>query len=127
LSGNVLVTHVLTSGPLRRWVQRWCERRFPALLLKKSKDFWRFSVGLRVAPSVPFVVQNVVLALAGVPWWVSLVTAMPMLLCYSCGFVMGGGAIISGKWLWVMTGISVVLLGSMLVQRLRRAVACQTD
>lgn len=127
LTGNVWLTHSMTSGPLRRWVQRWCERRFPALLLKKSSDFWRFSVGLRVAPSVPFVVQNVVMALAGVPWWISMATALPMLLCYSCGFVLGGGAVISGKWLLVMTGMSVILLGSLLVQRLRRAMLRQTD
>lgn len=127
LGGNVLLTHALTAGPLRRRVRAWCERRFPALLLAKSEDFWRLSIGLRIAPSVPFVVQNVVLALAGVPWWVSLATALPMLLGYAFGFVMSGGAILDGEWLWVMAAISALLLGSLLLQRLRQALSGNRD
>ncbi|ACB75060.1 TVP38/TMEM64 family protein [Opitutus terrae] len=94
---NVMLTYVLARRALRPVLEKLLTRfgyRLPQLA---PEDITDFAIIVRVTPGSPFVVQNYLLGIAGVPFGKNLLVAFLVQLFYTPAFVLFGDAVLHGK------------------------------
>lgn len=105
---NIVWTHALAAGPARKHMVRWMGERLQPWFALPRKDLVKIAWLLRVTPGVPLFVQNYGLGALGVPLRISLLTALPVVSLYACGFVLTGGAIFDGRLGLAISGLALV-------------------
>ncbi|MCW1923518.1 VTT domain-containing protein [Luteolibacter arcticus] len=105
---NVMWTHCLAAGPARKVMTRWMGERLQPWFALPRTDLMKIAWLLRVTPGVPLFVQNYALGALGVPLRLSLLTALPVVSLYACGFVLTGGAIFDGRLGLAISGLALV-------------------
>jgi uncharacterized membrane protein YdjX (TVP38/TMEM64 family) len=124
---NVIWTHTVAAGPARKLMIRWMGERLQPWFALPNKDLTKIAWMLRVTPGVPLFVQNYGLGALGVPLRLSLLTAIPGVSLYACGFVLTGGAIFDGRVGMAITGISLLLVAAIGVKILRSRVGSRAS
>jgi uncharacterized membrane protein YdjX (TVP38/TMEM64 family) len=105
---NIVWTHILAAGPARKLMVRWMGERLQPWFALPHRDLMKIAWLLRVTPGVPLFVQNYALGALGVPLRLSLLTALPVVSLYTCGFVLTGGAIFDGHFGMAISGLALV-------------------
>lgn len=123
---NVIWTHTVAAGPARKLMVRWMGERLQPWFALPNKDLTKIAWLLRVTPGMPLFVQNYSLGALGVPLRISLLTALPIVSLYACGFVLTGGAIFDGLAGTALTGISLLVVATIGVKILRSRVGSRT-
>ncbi len=116
---NVVWTHTLAAGPARKRMVRWMGARLQPWFALPQKDLVKIAWLLRVTPGVPLFVQNYGLGALGVPLRVSLLTALPVVSLYGCGFVLTGGAMFDGRLGMALSGLALVAAATLATRLLR--------
>jgi len=124
---NVIWTHTVASGPARKLMIRWMGERLQPWFALPNKDLMKIAWVLRVTPGMPLFVQNYGLGALGVPLRISLLTALPVVSLYACGFVLTGGAIFDGRVGMAITGISLLVVAAIGVKILRSRVGARAS
>jgi uncharacterized membrane protein YdjX (TVP38/TMEM64 family) len=93
------------KAPIERLLARWFKGA-PLPQVQGSGSRWVLLA--RFTPGLPLWIQSYLLALGGVPWltyfWVSLLAQM----IWGAGFIIAGGAIVSGQWSLLLLGVCIV-------------------
>lgn len=97
IMANVLLTYVLARRALRPFLQKLLTRFGYTLPELAPEDITDFAILVRVTPGSPFVVQNYLLGIAGVPFGKNLLVAFVVQLFYTPAFVLFGDALLHGK------------------------------
>jgi len=105
---NIILGYVIGSW-LRGPISRWLERKGRKLPDVPSSETWKLILLTRILPGPPLVVQNLLLAVAGVPFPLYLLISFPVQMLFGFGFVFTGGAIFSGSTGLLITGICALV------------------
>ena len=118
---NVMWTHSLAAGPARKRLVRLMGARLQSWFAMPRTNLLQVAWLLRVTPGVPLFVQNYALGALGVPLRLSLLTALPVLSLYTCGFVLTGGAIFNGRLGGAISGLALVAAAAIAARLLLRS------
>jgi uncharacterized membrane protein YdjX (TVP38/TMEM64 family) len=105
---NIILGYLIGSwlrGPISRWLERQ-GRKLPDV---PSSETWKLILLTRILPGPPLVVQNLLLAVAGVPFPIYLLISFPVQMLFGFGFVFTGGAIFSGSTGLLITGVCALV------------------
>ncbi|BCX48300.1 SNARE-associated Golgi protein [Haloferula helveola] len=116
---NISWTHLAASGVARPLVTRMLGNRWQRWQNLPKQELRRLTWVLRVTPGMPLCVQNYLLSLLGVPFWYSVLVALPLTGLYVAGFILTGGAIFEGNVGLLITGISVLVVATVVIKSIR--------
>jgi uncharacterized membrane protein YdjX (TVP38/TMEM64 family) len=94
---------------LRAPIARLLQKRGHKLLEVPPGELARLIVLMRIIPGPPLVVQNFLLAMAGVPFWQYYLISLPLTLLFAAGILLTGGALFEGNTKLVVAGVSLVI------------------
>jgi uncharacterized membrane protein YdjX (TVP38/TMEM64 family) len=105
---NMIVGYGIGSW-LRGPISRRLERRGYRLPEVPPNEHWRLILLIRILPGPPLVVQNLLLAVAGVPFLTYLLVSMPAQMLFVLGFVFSGDALFKGSTGLLITGVCLLV------------------
>ena len=111
-------TYFLASGILRNFLRRYVLRN-RALPELNQRNALRLGFIIRIAPGFPYALQNIVLAVLGLPFKTYLLVSIPVNSLYTIGFIVTGGAIFEGQMGLALTGallLVVVVLATRMIR-----------
>lgn len=117
---NVVLTWALARRALRPFLEKWLTRfgyRLPQLAVEDMTDV---AILIRVTPGSPFVVQNYLLGLAGVPFGKNLLVAFVVQAFYTPAFVLFGDALLHGKGKMAMLAASLLVVAVVVTHLVRK-------
>jgi hypothetical protein len=118
MSANMALSY-LVARTLSRPVDRLLHRRgYPVPQLTHGAE-WRAIVLLRASP-LPWLMQSWLLALGGARFLPYMVFGLPVQALVGAGLVLVGGSLFQGNVLWLLVGVSAILLGQAALAGLRR-------
>jgi uncharacterized membrane protein YdjX (TVP38/TMEM64 family) len=117
---NVMLTWALARRALRPFLEKWLTRfgyRLPQLAVEDMTDV---AILVRVTPGSPFVVQNYLLGLGGVPFGKNLLVAFVVQAFYTPAFVLFGDALLHGKGKRAMLAASLFVVAVVATHLVRK-------
>jgi len=108
LAVNMALTWLLSGRWLRPFFDRLATRlgRRPPELTRANMV--RVTLLMRIAPGIPFALQNYLLGLARVPFvWYMGISLLPV-YAYALGFILLGEALLTGETFWVLAGATLL-------------------
>lgn len=120
---NLFWTRWLAAGPGKKLITRLLGDRWSRLENMPRADLFRLTCILRVTPGLPLCVQNYVLGLLAVPLRPYLMISAPLIGLWVVGFVITGGAVFQGRAGTAITGVSVLVAGTILLRLIRSRLA----
>jgi uncharacterized membrane protein YdjX (TVP38/TMEM64 family) len=93
----------------RRPISAWLERRGRRLPDFPAHEFWRLIVLIRILPGPPLVVQNLLLAVANVPFLLYIVLSLPLQFLMATGIILTGGALFHGQKGLLIVGLCLII------------------
>ncbi len=99
---------------LREPIARLLQKRGHRILEVPPGEFTRLVVLMRIIPGPPLVMQNFLLAMAGVPFWQYYLLSLPLALLFAAGILLTGGALFEGNTKLVVAGVSLVIAVTLL-------------
>lgn len=115
--------HLVANRVLRTLLLRLLARLGRDVPQVKPENHLAFALLLRITPGVPFVLQNNLIPLAGVPLRVNLAAGLPVQSAYAAGFCFLGGAFLSGSAGTAIAGVGILAAAALVVRMLRRRFA----
>lgn len=110
IMANVVLTYALAHRALRPFLQGLLTRFGYKLPQLAPEDMNDFAIIVRVTPGSPFVVQNYLLGIAGVPFGKNLLVAFLVQLFYTPAFVLFGDALLHGKGAMAATAAALLVV-----------------
>ncbi len=108
LACNVTFGYVIGSW-LRRPISGWLERKGRKLPEVPPSETWRLVLLTRILPGPPLVMQNLLLAVAGVPFLLYLAISLPVQFLLSAGLILTGGALFHGQKGLLIFGVCLIV------------------
>jgi uncharacterized membrane protein YdjX (TVP38/TMEM64 family) len=115
VAAQVLCRYLFES-PLRRLLAA-AGRTIPKVAPESHRAF---ALVIRITPGPPFVVQNYVLSLGGIPLRINLACMVPIQILYVSGFVFLGDAFTKGNFGRALIGVALLAAGAAVVHLLRK-------
>ena len=109
LALNLPIGYLVGKYWLRAPIARFLEKRGHHILEVPPGEFGRLVVLMRIVPGPPLVIQNFLLAMAGVPFWKYYLVSLPLTILFAAGILLTGGALFEGNAKLVIAGVSLVI------------------
>ena len=116
---NLLWTRWLAAGPGKHLISRMLGKRWSRLENLPRADLYRLTCILRVTPGLPLFAQNYILGVLGVPLRPYLMISVPLNALWVVGFVITGGAVFQGRAGIAITGVCILVAGTLLIRLIR--------
>ena len=102
-------TYALAAGPLREILKRYISqhREIPTM---SDRNTLRLGLILRLAPGIPYAIQNVTLGIMGMRLRPYLLVSFPTTGMWTIGFVVTGGALFEGQAGLAIMGIALLIV-----------------
>jgi uncharacterized membrane protein YdjX (TVP38/TMEM64 family) len=120
---NMTWTYWLAAGPARGFIEKVLANtkiKIPAL---PKNDQVRLILILRLTPGIPLFIHNYILGFFRCPFHLYLPLSMLLAGSIACGILLTGGAILQGKAGAAITGISLIVVGFLVIRILRARLA----
>lgn len=120
---NMTWTYWLAAGPARGFIEKVLANtkiRIPEL---PKNDHVRLILILRLTPGIPLFIHNYILGFFRCPFHLYLPLSMLLAGAIACGILLTGGAILQGKAGAAITGISLIVVGVLVIRFLRAKLA----
>ena len=114
LALNIAFGYVIGAQWLRGPITRWLGRRNLRLPEVPPGEIWRLVILTRVLPGPPLIVQNLLLAVAGIPFRPYFCYSLPPQMLFATGFVVAGDALFKGDSGLLIVGICVIVAMTLL-------------
>jgi uncharacterized membrane protein YdjX (TVP38/TMEM64 family) len=109
LALNLPLGYLIGTRWLRAPVTRWLERHNWRLPEVPPGEFGALIVFTRIIPGPPLIVQNLLLAIAGAPFWKYYLYSLPLSLIFAAGWLMASGALLKGNAKVAIEGICLIV------------------
>ncbi|MFM7180098.1 MAG: hypothetical protein ACKO2G_01330 [Verrucomicrobiales bacterium] len=120
---NMSWTYWLAAGPARGFIEKVLVNtkiRIPEL---PKNDHIRLILILRLTPGIPLFIHNYILGFFRTPFLLYLSLSLLLAGSIACGILVTGGAILQGKAGAAITGISLIVVGVLVIRILRAKLA----
>jgi uncharacterized membrane protein YdjX (TVP38/TMEM64 family) len=108
LACNITFGYVIGQW-LRRPISAWLNRRGHRLPEVPAHEVWRIILLLRILPGPPLVVQNLLLAVADVPFLLYMLISLPVQFLMILGIILTGGALFHGQKGLLILGVCLII------------------
>ncbi|WP_035610732.1 hypothetical protein [Haloferula sp. BvORR071] len=115
---NLLASHAIARR-MRPFVERMVARFGITMPQVGKLSAWKLVLLVRVTPGAPLIVQNYLLALAGIPLGLYVIVSLPVEMMICGGYMAAGKSFATGHWGWLLGGLGAlafVLLAAALVR-----------
>jgi uncharacterized membrane protein YdjX (TVP38/TMEM64 family) len=116
---NMSWTYFLATGIGKPLLLRLFGKRLQKWEAPQGKNLYLITAALRLTPGIPFFLQNYALGIMGIPFRPYILISLPLNAIYVIGFVVSGGAILSGSIAHALAGLGLILLVTLLLRYLR--------
>jgi uncharacterized membrane protein YdjX (TVP38/TMEM64 family) len=113
---NLSLSYYLAAGPARAVVVHILHRFGRKLPTAKGGNGVHLIVAVRMAPGIPYIIQNYLLGCLRCPFLPYLMLSMIISGSFCIVIMLGGGAIFTGKATW-FCGVVAVLFGIMFLRK----------
>jgi uncharacterized membrane protein YdjX (TVP38/TMEM64 family) len=120
---NMSWTYWLAAGPANALIARLLGSRWSQWRQVETRNLTRLAIILRITPGLPFVLQNYLLGLLGIPFRRYLLVSIPITSIFVIGFVLTGGAIFQGHTGTLVLGASLLIAATIGLHLLRAKIA----
>jgi len=120
---NMTWTFFLATGIGKPLLLRLFGKRLQKWEAPQGKNLYLITGALRLTPGIPFFLQNYALGIMGIPFLPYILISLPLNAIYVIGFVVSGGAILSGRLAHALAGLGLILLIFCATKLLRQRVA----
>jgi uncharacterized membrane protein YdjX (TVP38/TMEM64 family) len=120
ISLNLTWTYWLAAGPARRLVEKLLASSSIKIPDLPRGDHLRLILVLKLTPGVPFFFQNYLLGFLRAPFLLYLPLAIVCNGVVGAGVILGGVGVGGGNLKWGIWGVSIIALGVVLTQLIRR-------
>ena len=120
ISINLTWTYWLAAGPARKMIEKiliYSSIRIPVL---PRGDHFKLILLLKLTPGIPFFFQNYLLGVLKAPFMLYLPTSIVCNGIVGVGVVLSGVGVGGGNLKWSIWGISMIFLGAIFIQKIRR-------
>jgi uncharacterized membrane protein YdjX (TVP38/TMEM64 family) len=111
---NITLGYLIGTRWLRKPLTGWLERRGHHLPEVPRGEEGKLVALTRIIPGPPLIVQNLLLAMAGVPFAKYFFYSLPITLAFAAGIVLTSGALFEGKSRLVVAGVCAIVALSLL-------------
>lgn len=101
--------YFLAAGPLRGFLKRSVLKNRPLPAISGGNAL-RLGFMIRMAPGLPYPIQNIALGVMGLRFGTYLLVSVPTTSIYTIGFIVTGGALFQGKAGLALTGIFLIVV-----------------
>ncbi len=115
---NLFASHAIALR-MRPFVERMVGRFGIPMPTVGKLTPWKLVLLVRITPGAPLIVQNYLLALAGIPLGLYVIVSLPVETVICGGYMAAGKSFATGHWGWLCGGLGAlgaVLLGATLVR-----------
>jgi len=115
---NLFASHEVARR-MRPFVERMVARFGIPMPRLGNLSAWKLVLLVRITPGAPLIVQNYLLALAGIPLGLYVIVSLPVEMLICGGYMAAGKSFATGHWGWLMGGVGAlvfVLLAAALVR-----------
>lgn len=123
ISLNLTWTYWLAAGPARRMVEKLLASSSIKIPDLPRGDHFRLILVLKLTPGIPFFFQNYLLGFLRAPFMLYLPTSILCNGIVGTGLILSGVGVGGGNLKWAIWGISVIALGVVFTQLIRRWLA----
>ena len=116
---NMSWTYFLATGIGKPLLLRLFGKRLQKWEALQGKNLYLITGALRLTPGIPFFLQNYALGIMGIPFLPYILISLPLNAIFVIGFVVSGGAILSGSIAHALVGLGLILLVTLLLRYLR--------
>jgi uncharacterized membrane protein YdjX (TVP38/TMEM64 family) len=116
---NMTWTYFLATGIGKPLLLRLFGKRLQKWEAPQGKNLYLITAALRLTPGIPFFLQNYALGIMGIPFRPYILMSIPLSGIYMIGFVVSGGAILSGNIAQALAGMGLILLVTLLLRFIR--------
>jgi len=116
---NMSWTYFLATGIGKPLLLRLFGKRLQKWEAPQGKNLYLITGALRLTPGIPFFLQNYALGIMGIPFLPYILISLPLNAIFVIGFVVSGGAILSGSIAHALVGLGLILLVTLLLRYLR--------
>ncbi|HBE22683.1 MAG TPA: hypothetical protein DDW21_04430 [Verrucomicrobiales bacterium] len=116
---NMTWTYFLATGIGKPLLLRLFGKRLQKWEAPQGKNLYLITAALRLTPGIPFFLQNYALGIMGIPFLPYILMSIPLSGIYMIGFVVSGGAILSGNIAQALAGMGLILLVTLLLRFIR--------
>ncbi|MDE3084016.1 MAG: VTT domain-containing protein [Verrucomicrobiota bacterium] len=117
---NLSLTYWLSRRWLRPWLEKLVIRAGYKVPQVAREDQFEVALLVRITPGPPHFLQSYLLGLAEIPFWMYLAISWTILMLYTVGLVIFGGALVNGKGGEALLGISLFVAVLLIIHILRR-------
>jgi uncharacterized membrane protein YdjX (TVP38/TMEM64 family) len=123
-----LIWHGLGTSFLRPALARLVRRRGVSIpTLQTPSDQALFTTLIRVTPGIPYFLQNVVLALAGIEFIRFVAISIFVQMFWALGWLVLGRSAFEGEAGLAVTGVAIIVAGTIVARWMRRRLQRSTD
>lgn len=105
---NMTWTYFLTAGIGKPLLLRLFGKRLQKWEAPQGKNLYMITGALRLTPGIPFFLQNYALGIMGIPFRPYILISLPLNAIFVIGFVVSGGAILSGSIAHALAGLGLI-------------------
>jgi uncharacterized membrane protein YdjX (TVP38/TMEM64 family) len=116
---NMSWTYFLATGIGKPLLLRLFGKRLQKWDAPQGKNLYLITGALRLTPGIPFFLQNYALGIMGIPFRPYILISLPLNAIYVIGFVVSGGAILSGNLTQALAGLGLILAVTLVLRYLR--------
>jgi uncharacterized membrane protein YdjX (TVP38/TMEM64 family) len=116
---NMTWTYFLATGIGKPLLLRLFGKRLQKWEAPQGKNLYLITGALRLTPGIPFFLQNYALGIMGIPFRPYILISLLLNAIYVIGFVVSGGAILSGSIAHALAGLGLILLVTLVLRYLR--------
>jgi uncharacterized membrane protein YdjX (TVP38/TMEM64 family) len=120
LALNLVLTYVIATGPLQRFVRGLLSSRLRALPELPQDDQLNLLLVLKLTPGIPYFVQNYAAGVLNVRFGQYFLVSMACNGLFTIGIVLGGVGIGDAQLMPVISGLALIALAVVLTSLMRR-------
>ena len=104
---NLFASHAVALR-MRPFVERMVARFGVPMPRVGKLSAWKMVLLVRMTPGAPLMVQNYLLALAGIPLGLYVTVSLPVEMLICGGYMAAGKSFATGRWGWLLGGVGTL-------------------
>lgn len=125
LAFNIALSYIAARWLLRPWAMRLCRWLGYDLPEVRGEGSTSLVTLVRFTPGPPYILQNLLLGLASVPFWPYFFISWVSTYAYAFALIMFGDAVMQGKGGKAILGISLLIVLTIVIRILRKRISAR--
>ena len=118
IASNIALSHYLASAVFRQTIERALQLRGIAIPQARSHP-WKVVFAIRASP-LPWLLQNNLIPLTGIPFHCNLIVSLPIQWCIGTCIIVVGDSLLEGRFAWALSALALLFILSLVFHYIRQ-------